>query len=44
MQSTDIIDNKVVVPTFEDGTKLTAEQKLVHLDNAYLGLTKAEKL
>jgi len=28
MQSTYIIDNKAVVPTFEDGTKLTAEQKL----------------
>ena len=28
MQSTDIIDNKAAIPTFEDGTKLTAEQKL----------------
>ncbi len=28
MQSADIIDNKTATPTFEDGTKLTAEQKL----------------
>ncbi len=28
MESTDIIENKSVSPSFEDGTKLTAEQKL----------------
>ena len=28
MEKTDIMDNKSVTPSFEDGTELTAEQKL----------------
>ncbi len=28
MQSTDIVENITVTPSFKDGTKLTAEQKL----------------